>query len=270
MEKKYWFCAAIIALTVVFPAIVKSEITYRRTAGENVLKGGGTVNMPNGKPVKICVFKDVKAKRVLGDERYFHGYIQLQATGNDVSKCRWLQFTYASRKKADGKEVGGDYSVWAYSDSFVYRFGPEGRHVDGKPGGLPFYDAEGMNNRSTKETSIFDSPNVDLKEEQGFVEGRAIFDTFLICSGKVVYHVHWEMVGHAENGQIKRSYEKISGKAADGLPPWGQGDELPGGFRRKSNGQLVDPFSYKNPLKKSARKPSGSVKKKIPKPRWVD
>lgn len=77
-----------------------------------------------------------------------------------------------------------------------------------------------------------------------------IFDVYLVCSGKVIYYIHWERTNTYKDGKSNRAYENISGDKTDKLPDYAKGDKLPWGFKYSQYGikRVID-----NPVPKANR-----------------
>jgi hypothetical protein len=146
-----------------------------------------------------------------------------------VGDFHWLQFVHRIRKK--GKEVvkGGrikteDGRWYTYADKEKGYTG-EGRilDTDTRGGGAVkiYYDDASPRARKYDRLgglSIFDAPEVtkigeaELKRSD-FSEIRAIFDSYLVESGKVYYHVHWERVGVNDgDDDWTPHYENVTGE----------------------------------------------------------
>lgn len=218
--------------------------TVTRTGGTEVGAAGGTVTLQGGVQGQVKVFTDVSGET---PTTRFQGFIQLSLTANkSCDDCRWLQFVYRTHPDTAGAEDPGSY---AGSGAF-YKYGEGARHVDSSHPTDPFYDAKGMSNRTATESSLFDGPSVDKDGRE-----KVIFDAYLICTGVVKYHVHWEL-GY-EGGQ--RKYGNVSGEPTAELPPWARGDNLPGeaySRRNRETGELSNPQPpYANPVAVENRGP---------------
>jgi uncharacterized protein RhaS with RHS repeats len=227
-----------------------SGLDSERISGTEVERAGGTVDLPGGAKGTVKVYKNVTLKNPVYESSA--GWIQLEFTSTaPCEKCHWLQFVYRYRKDKEGKEVPGTYAT---GDAFHY-YGVRGRHVDSSHPTDPFYDKNGEKRREEKEISIFDRPNIDTLK--GGTETGAVYDAYLICDGRVYYHVHWEAINRPDaSREWSRTYENVSGEKTDKLPPWARGDELPGGYRSRDRAkdELSRPSVYQNPIPAEVRK----------------
>lgn len=247
--------ALIACLALLPPAWADSGLVWERTEGTEHPQAGGEIELPAGGHGRVRVFTDVAG--VFSDSETgrpvarIWNHLQLELTGIGIHDCRWLQFVYRVRRNAAGAEVPG-----VYQTDLFYPYGEAGRHVDSGHPSDPFYDAEGRSVRNDHESSLLDGPSVD--PQSAIQEIRAIFDAFLICHGRVVFHVHWERVGRRDpDGRWTRRYEDVNGGAADGLPDWARADRLTGGWTRRAGNDVSVPHEYDNPVPSEHREPSG-------------
>lgn len=243
--------AGFVLLLLAPIGFAQDGVTWERTSGTEHPEAGGEVEHAGGQG-RVRVFTDV-AGVFSGSKALLEvwNHVQLELTGSGSRDCRWLQFVYRVRKDELGKEVPG-----VYQTDLFHPYGEAGRHVDSGHPTDPHYDAEGRSVRSDTESSLIDGPSVD--PQRGIHEVRAVFDAFLICHGRVVYHVHWERVGRrGPNERWSRRYENVRGGPADGLPDWARGDKVTGGWQRTDGTTVSNPHQYDNPVLPEHRVPSG-------------
>lgn len=135
------------------------------------------------------------------------------APKNSCDKCEWLQFVYRTVDdgKAKFKNKSGDVYPSSTDDKPYRR--TDNNNKDSAFSTTAYVGA----NRSatTGALQFIDAPVIP-------VAGKAVYDSYLVCGGRVVYHIHWERIRDAA-GNLK--YDNISGDPATGLPPWA-GDVL--------------------------------------------
>lgn len=193
-------------------------------AADGSFKGagsGGTIAI-DGAGVDVGV-----ALKKQGQEEYI--WLITQPNKNSPKKypcqdCEWLQFVHRIVENPDGpiafKNKNGDiYKNTTDPTKPEYR-------TDNNNKNSPYAskDYKGAQHNPNTATLLFvDAPVFAV---QGKAE-KAIYDAFLVCGGKVVYHVHWER--HKTAGGAS-SYENISGQAASTLPDWAKGTLKGNGF----------------------------------------
>lgn len=151
--------------------------------------------------------------------------------GYHCDKCEVIQFVHRIvTDPGPGKIVfknknGDTYDNTTDPDNPKYR-------TDNNKAGSPLASKEYTGARRNADKRIFDFADAPKFGVDGKAE-KVIFDTYLVCDGKVTFHVHWER--HKTAMGVK-SYENVSGEAASGLPPWAVKTLTDDGFENPTGG----------------------------------
>lgn len=133
--------------------------------------------------------------------------------GSDSKDAHWLQFIHreilgihadgtAHAQTGNITTTGGTYKLTTGGTATTNGApGKDNYNTDTASATDPFYEAGGLNNRSADSTTMYDLPGpADARVQAAFAAGatrvisRAHFDTFLVNTDHVVYHVKIDVV----------------------------------------------------------------------------
>ena len=164
--------------------------------------------------------------------------IGLNYTGTDSANSRWLQFVFTQMSAVDPATGNRAYRTGnvdttggplPYSNRNAFNWG-----IDTDPGSGMYYEGGGTNERTARQTEIFDQPGGWQDQARAFAASFATrpnrvrliigFDTYLVVShNSVVYHVRWNMYFNFDTStaivaDVPGSYEVLTASSVNRLP----------------------------------------------------
>jgi hypothetical protein len=177
---------------------------------------------------QVTVYKDVETSSNLGRSEPGMMQLRFDSSLDAVDDVHWLQFITRYWRDQNNNVAAYVYPTNPWRQGVLHHeSGSDKWHLDTESLTEAYYDlAGGMQGRSERSISIFDKPTA-TRFNTSDKEAWALFDTYLVVSGKPVYHVTWERFGRVVSGTWTESYTNIAGAAVTtGLPTWAETDKL--------------------------------------------